>query len=93
MKYEQNIDKEPAMANEPVAAYGAAVKCRPAQESHDFDKELDDFLDNLSDEQLRKMPCQFTEEELDEEIRLSEESGFVSNEDVKKMFAQWGYVR
>lgn len=40
----------------------------------------------------RDMPCQFTEEEFDEEVRLSEASGFMSHEEVLKEFAKWGYV-
>jgi len=37
-------------------------------------------------------PCQFTEEEFDEEVRLSEASGDVSHKEVLKEFAQWGYI-
>lgn len=40
----------------------------------------------------RDMPCQFTEEEFDDEVKLSEASGFMSHEEVLKEFAQWGYV-
>jgi hypothetical protein len=36
-----------------------------------------------------EMPCRFTEEELDEEIRLSEASGFATDEEVAAMFAKW----
>lgn len=35
------------------------------------------------------MPCRFTEEELEEEIRLSEANGFVTDEEVAAMFAKW----
>lgn len=61
------------------------------------------FLDTTTDEgKLQRclellngeeMPCCFTEEELDEEIRLSEKSGYVSNEEALTKFAQWGFVR
>lgn len=39
------------------------------------------------------MPCVFTDEEFAEELRLSEESGFVSHEEALKEFAKWGFVR
>lgn len=91
MKYEQyTTDKEPAMANEPVAAYSTTK--RYSHVPICSDSELDNIFANLSDEQLRNMPCQFTDEELDEEIRMSEESGFISNDEVKKRFEQWGYL-
>lgn len=35
------------------------------------------------------MPCRFSEEELYEEIRLSEASGFTTDEEVADMFAKW----
>lgn len=38
-----------------------------------------------------EMPCRFTEEELDEEIRLSEASGNASEEKVNAFFARWGH--
>ncbi len=38
------------------------------------------------------MPCCFTEEEFDEEVRLSEASGNASNEEVRDFFAQYGLV-
>ena len=39
------------------------------------------------------MPCRFTEEELDEEIRLSEASGYISQEEALAKFAKWGFAR
>lgn len=39
------------------------------------------------------MPCVYTDEELDEELRLSEASGNVSHEEALKYFAKWGFVR
>ena len=39
------------------------------------------------------MPCRFTEEELDEEIRRSEAGGYMSHEEALAKFAQWGFVR
>ena len=35
------------------------------------------------------MPCVFTDEEFAEEIRLSEASGFLSDEEARAMFAKW----
>ena len=35
------------------------------------------------------MPCNFTEEELDEVIRSSERSGVVDEEEVEAFFARW----
>lgn len=37
-----------------------------------------------------EMPCVFTEDELKEEIRLSEESGSASEKEVRTFFSQWG---
>lgn len=38
-------------------------------------------------------PCIFTDEEFEEELRLSEESGFISHEEALKEFAKWGFER
>ena len=38
------------------------------------------------------MPCIFSDEEYKEEIRLSEESANVSNDDVNKELQSWGFV-
>lgn len=39
------------------------------------------------------MPCMFTDEELDEEIRLSEASGFITQEEFLAELAKWGFER
>ena len=39
------------------------------------------------------MPCCFTEEELDEEIRLSEASGYITQEEALTKFAKWRFER
>lgn len=39
------------------------------------------------------MPCVFTDEEFAEEVRLSEASGFISQEEAEAIFAKWGFVR
>ncbi len=41
----------------------------------------------------KSMPCVFTEEELSEEIRLSEASGYISHEEALAEFARWGFVK
>jgi lipid II:glycine glycyltransferase (peptidoglycan interpeptide bridge formation enzyme) len=35
------------------------------------------------------MPCVFTDEEFEEELRLSEESGYASEQDLKRCFGKW----
>ena len=37
----------------------------------------------------REMPCVFTDEEFEEEVRLSEESGYATEEDLKRVFGKW----
>lgn len=39
------------------------------------------------------MPCVYTDEEFEEELRLSEASGTVSHEEALTYFAKWGFVR
>ena len=34
-------------------------------------------------------PCIFTDEEFEEELRLSEESGYATEEDLKRVFGKW----
>lgn len=47
----------------------------------------------LLDASSKDMPGVFTDEEFEEELRLSEESGFVSHEEALKEFAKWGFER
>lgn len=90
MKYTKQIGDGPAMASEPAAAYGAAVESRPAE---DCSKVGDDgFWDGLSEEQLRRMPGVYTIDEMREEIRKSEASGTISNEEALSRFARWGFT-
>lgn len=63
-------------ASKPLVAYNTAVD----------EEKLQRCLELLSEDE---MPCRFTEEELDEEIRLSEASGFATDEEVAAMFAKW----
>lgn len=39
---------------------------------------------------MSAMPCTFNEESLDEEIRLSEASGYATDEAIQSMFSRWG---
>lgn len=54
-------------------------------ETNDQEK-LEQFLEFVHAD---SMPCVFTEEELDEEIRKSEASGEASEEEVAAVFARW----
>lgn len=79
---------------EPMAAYGTAdiqelrqQVIRLVEESQDED-ELRMCISLMRHE---PMPCCFSEEELDEEIRLSEASGYVDDQDfVKSCYETWG---
>jgi hypothetical protein len=51
------------------------------------EKKLQECLELLHE---KSMPCCFTEEELDEELKLSEASGIATDEEVAAMFAKWG---
>lgn len=54
------------------------------------EKKLQECLDLLHE---GSMPCTFTEEELDEEIKLSEASGYITQQEVLAKFAKWGFER
>ena len=41
----------------------------------------------------QEIPCVFTDEELQEELRLSEESGFISHEEALNIFRELGFER
>ena len=43
--------------------------------------------------QHQEIPCVFTDEELQEELRLSEESGFISHEEALNIFRELGFER
>lgn len=40
--------------------------------------------------QVKIGPCVFSEEEFDEEIKASEQSGFAKDDEVRAAFAKWG---
>ena len=82
--------------SEPAPAYNTSYLQGPKNrliasidETNDEEK-LQECLELLHE---KTMPCSFTEEELDEEIRLSEASGYISQEDALAKFAKWGFVR
>lgn len=50
------------------------------------EQKLQECLDLLH---ANEMPCMFTDEEFEEELRLSEASGTATDEEVKAMFAKW----
>ncbi len=56
----------------------------------DDEEKLQECLDMLNESE---MPCIFTEEELDEEIRQSEASGYITQEEVLSRLAEWGFER
>lgn len=82
--------------SEPAVAYNTAslqsLKNRliaSIDETKD-EKKLQECLELLHES---TMPCCYTEKELDEEIRLSEASGYISQEEALAKFAKWGFVR
>lgn len=81
--------------SEPAIAYNSASNLQ------ELKSRLITAIDNINDvEKLRDclvlldgggMPCMFTEEEFDEEIRQSEASGYISHEEFLAKLAQWGF--
>ena len=49
---------------------------------------IDEIEDSIS--QAKIEPCVFSEEEFDEEIKASEQSGFAKDDEVRAAFAKWG---
>lgn len=82
--------------SEPAPAYGASdlqgLKNRliATIDASTDERKLEQCWELL---QGSDMPCVFTDEEFEEELRLSEASGFVSHEEALKEFAKWGFVR
>ena len=79
--------------SEPMATYGAQSMnvlknnlIASVKASKD-EKKLQACMELLQEED---MPCRFTEDELDEEIRLAEAGGYAPQEDVENMFQKWG---
>ena len=94
----QTSSQEPLIAAEPVAAYGYS----PNHVQTLRDRIVDAVNETDDEERLMEciellyadtMPCVYTDEEFEEELRLSEGSGTISHEEALKYFAQWGFVR
>lgn len=81
---------EPAVAYNTSYLQGLKNRIIASLDSTTDEEKLQRCLELLSDEE---MPCCFTEEELDEEIRLSEASGYITQEEALAKFAKWGFER
>lgn len=77
---------EPAVAYNTPYLQGLKNRLIASIDSTTDERKLQECLELLHED---TMPCRFTEEELDEEIRLSEASGFATDEEVAAMFAKW----
>lgn len=98
MKTYQNPESSASIAAEPVAAYGYSPNHVQALRDRIVDavNETDDeerLMECMEILHADTMPCVYTDEEFEEELRLSEGSGTISHEEALKYFAQWGFVR
>lgn len=98
MKTYQNPESSASIAAEPVAAYGYSPNHVQALRDRIIDaiNETDDeerLMECMEILHADTMPCVYTDEEFEEELRLSEASGTISHEEALKYFAQWGFVR
>lgn len=78
--------KEPAIAYNTPYVQGLKDRIIASLDTTVDEKKLEQCLELLYSQ---SMPCVFTEEEFDEEIRLSEASGIATDEEVAAMFARW----
>jgi hypothetical protein len=82
--------------SEPIATYhtpnlqGLKNKLISSIDATNDEEKLQECLEVLYRDSI---PCVFTEEELDEEIRLSEASGIATDEEVAAMYAKWGLYK
>ena len=84
-----------AMAAAPMSIQRSRIALRFARFCWRIDatkdiRKLQACLDLL---QTETMPCVFSEEEFDEEIKASEQSGFATEEEVRTAFAKWGVYK
>ena len=92
MKEYRPIESESLVAAEPAVAYGSAYVQGLKQrliatiDQSDDEERLQRCLELFYTE---TMPCMFSEEELNEEIRLSEKSGEATAEEVESIFKKW----
>nr|WP_302828679.1 hypothetical protein [uncultured Bacteroides sp.] len=81
---------EPAVAYNTPYLQGLKNRLIASIDSTTDEGKLQECLELLHED---TMPCCFTEEELDEEIRLSEASGYITQEEALAKFAKWGFER
>ena len=98
MKTYQNPENSTSIAAEPTATYGYTPNHVQALRNRIVDavNETDDeerLMECMELLHADTMPCVYTDEEFEEELRLSEASGTISHEETLKYFAQWGFVR
>lgn len=92
MKEYRPTESEPLVAAEPAVTYGSSYV-------QGLKQRLKATIDQSNDEEslqqclevfyAESMPCMFSEEELGEEIRLSEKSGEATEEEVESIFRKW----
>ena len=92
MKKYRPIESEPSIAAEPAVAYGSSYV-------QGLKQRLKATIDQSNDEERLQqclevfyagaMPCMFSKEELDEEVRFSEKSGEATEEEVESIFKKW----
>lgn len=85
-KEEKNIVSEPSVQYVPQTEVAVLRK-----KLHDKINCIDDakLLANCLSMLSSLMPCLFSDEEFNIEIEESEKSGFVTNEEAKRIFAKW----
>lgn len=81
---------EPAVAYNTHSPQGLKSKLIASIDPTTDEEKLQECLELLHED---TMPCCFTEEELDEEIKLSETSGYITQEEALTKFAKWGFKR
>ncbi len=81
---------EPAIAYNTSDLQGLKNRLITAIDNINDEEKLQECLDLLHES---PMPCTFTEEELDEEIKRSEASGHITQKEVLARFAGWGFER
>ena len=81
---------EPAVAYNTPSLQGLKSRLIASIDATTDEEKLQECLELLHED---TMPCCFTEEELDEEIRLSEASGYITQEEALTKFAKWGFER
>ena len=81
---------EPATAYNASGLQGLKNRLISTIDSINDEAKLQECWDLLHES---SMPCTFTEEELDEEIRQSEASGYITQQEILAKFARWGFER